>query len=240
MLVNGTDISVFHSTLLTKDIQTAEVTIFDDWLRQSPSPLYLGKQEKFKTIKLQFLIEDTSDYNCLVDIGNLIAQLEKCTLKFDDLAFYYDATIVNNDQANLIQDGSYIAENPDNFAYTQDVELKSPYAYLPTTSIAMPGTSQIITVSGNRQTAAIVTLTPTIDMGSVTLTGFGKAITVKNLHKNIAVIIDGEQGLITENGINKFADADMWDFPTLNPGANTINLSIPGAPLNIQYKPKFI
>ena len=240
MLVNGTDISVFHSTLLTKDIQTAEVTIFDDWLRQSLSPLYLGKQEKFKAIKLEFLIEDTSDYNCLTDIGNLIVQLEKCTLKFDDLAFYYNATIANKDHASLIQDGSYIAESPDNFAYTQNVELKAQYAYLPTVTITLTGTSQTITVQGNLQTAVIVTLTPTINIASATLTGFGKSITISNLHANIPVIIDGEQGLVTENGVNKFGDTDMWGFPTLQPSSNAVSISQSGIAVKIQYKPKFM
>lgn len=240
MLVNSIDISTYKAKLLSKDIQTSEVTIYDDWLRKSLSPIYFGKKETYKQIKLQFLVEDADEYNCLVDIGNLILQLEKSTIKFDNLAFYYDSTIVSKSHVSVIQNGSYIAENPQNLLYTQDVELRAPFAYLPSVIVLVSSQSQTITIQGNLKTTAIVTLIPSANIGSATITGFGKDITVRNLKTNIPVIVDGEQGLITENGVNKFSDSDIWDFPVLNPGANVITINVPGVTLNVQYKPKFM
>jgi len=229
MLINNIDISTFKATYLSKDIQTAEITIYDDWLRNALNPLYLSKQETYKQIKLQLLIKDIDDESSLNDISNLIKQFEKCTIKFDDLSFYYDCLIVNKSHVRIVKG-----------FYTLDIELKSGYAYLPAVAVTLSGTSQTVTVPGNLPTPAVVTLTPPINLASVTITGMGKPITVNNLHANTPVIIDGEQCLITESGLNKFAETDMWNFPTLQPGANTITSSTVNCVVKIAYKPKYI
>ena len=230
MLVNNIDISVFHATLLTKDIQTAEVIIFDDWLRQSLSPTYLGKQEQFKRIKLEILINDVTDDECLKNIGNLVLQLEKCTLSFNDLTYLYDCTISTKDHVALVEKGYFVLT----------VELKSGYGYLPEVIVNIVGTSQTITVLGNLPTPAIVILTSTINRASATITGLGKSITIRNFLANIPVIVDGETCLVTQSGINKFVDTDMWDFPSLQAGANPISINTTGVTVQIKYKPKFI
>ena len=40
--------------------------------------------------------------------------------------------------------------------------------------------------------------------------------------------------------VNKFADADLWAFPSLKQGASTIGISIVTADVSIAYKPKFL
>lgn len=240
MTVNGIDVSTFKAKLLNKDIQSADVTIYDDWLRQSLSPLYYGKKEQYKAIKLQFVVEDSTDDACLTDIGNLLLQLEKGTLKFDDSTFYYDATITNKDNSSLVQNGSYVLTNSNDKAYLQNVDLRAPCAYLPTVTVTLVGTSQSITIQGNLLAPAVVTLTPTVNLGSAIASGFGKDMTIKNFVANTPVIIDGEQGLVTQSGANKFGDTDMWAFPTLKPGANTISINQTGVAVKIQYKPRFM
>lgn len=229
MLVNNIDVATFKGKLLNKDIQLAEITIYDDWLRNALSPLYFGKQEKFKLITLQILIEDTSDENCLIDLGNLIRQFEKCTVKFDDISFYYNCTFASTDHERL-QKGYFLL----------NVKLKSAYAYLPTVTTILAGSSQTITVLGNLPTPAVIILTPSINVASVTITGMEKVITVKNLRANNPIIIDGEQYLVTENGLNKFTDTDMWKFPILQPGGNTISINSGSVAVQIKYKPNFM
>lgn len=211
MLINNIDISTFRATYLSKDIQSADVTIYDDWLRNALNPLFLGKQEKYKKIKLQLLIEDVDDESCLNDISNLIKQFEKCTIKFDDLSFYYDCLIANKSHVRIV-----------NGFYTLDVELKSGYAYKPEITETMNNVaSKTITVLGNLPTAAVVTIVPTIDMISATLTGLTKnPITVSNLHANTPVVIDGEKCIVTEADIDTFITAvtglNRWNFRKYN------------------------
>lgn len=231
MLINGIDIVNSHAQLLKKDIQTAEVVIYDDWLRNALNPLYLSKQETYKQLKLQLLIKDTDGEHCLTDISGLIKQLEKCTIKFDDLSFYYDCLIVSKSHKRLAQ-GRW---------YTLDVELKSGYAYKTAVTETLDHVaSKTITVPGNLPTPAIVTITAPINTSTLTLTGFKDSITVNNLLANIPRIIDGEACTVLQAGVNKFIDTDMWSFPVLQPGANTIATSNSNCVITISYKPKYI
>jgi len=231
VLVNNIDISNFKATLFKKNIQTATVIIYDDWLRNALTPLYLGKQETYKQIKIQLIIEDTSDESCLNDISNLIKQFEKCTVKFDDLSFYYDCTIVNKSHERIVST-----------FYILDIELKSGYAYKSAIIETLNHvSSKTITIPGNIQAPAIITITSPIDTISITLTGFGsESIIVKNLKANIPVVIDGEVCTVISNGLNKFIDTDMWEFPTLQIGSNTIGTSSANCVINISYKPRYV
>lgn len=211
MLVNGVDISTFKAKLLTKDIQPAQVTIYDDWLRNAINPLYMGKQETFKVLKLQFLVSDSSDENCLTDISNLVGQFEKCVVKFDDLSFYYDCTLTSSDSARLIQVGYF----------SLNIELKSRYAYKTAVSSTISGQSGTINVQGNLPSPAIVTLTPTQDIDNVSLAGLTKkAITVNTLHSGAPVTINSEKCTITEPDLDTImtsaTGSGKWMFRKYN------------------------
>lgn len=231
MLVNNVDISTYKAKLLTKNIQTAEVTIYDDWLRNALNPLYLGRQETFKSIRLQMLISDTTDNLCLTDISDLVSQLEKCTIKFNDVDFYYDCTLVSKEHTRLITAGYFGLE----------VELKSGYAYLAEVTENMDNMlSKEITVLGNLPSPAKITITADIGTISVTLSGFGGDITINDLTANVPIVIDGELGTILQNGSNKFGDVELWNFPFLQPGVRTISIDSEDCKISIKYKPKFI
>lgn len=141
MLINNTDISTFNATLMLKDIQTADVVIYDDWLRNALNPLFMGKQEQYKQIKMQLFIDDATDEQALTDISNLIKQSEKCTVKFDDIDFYYDCLITSKNHIRLTKG-----------KYTLDVQLKSGFAYKDAVTEPMVNvTSKVINVSGIHQ-----------------------------------------------------------------------------------------
>lgn len=229
MLVNGIDISTFKAKLLSKDIQTAEIIVYDDWLRQSLNPLDLGKKEKYKQIMLEICIDDITNEDALNDISNLLKQLEKCTIKFDDLSYYYDCIIVSK---------SHVMKSPGK--YILNAELKG-FAYkAEVTETLNHVSSKTINVPGNQEAPAIVTVTVPADTISLTITGLGDDITIKNLKANVPVIINGEDGTVLENGVNKYDDTEMWKFPELKPGANTITVSNANCIINIKYKPRWI
>ncbi|MFV9511802.1 phage distal tail protein [Tepidibacillus sp. LV47] len=225
MLVNSIDISNFKAKLLKKDIQTAEVVVYDDWLRNALNPLYLCKQEKYKQINLELFIKDTDDESALNDISNLVKQFEKCTIKFDDLNFYYDCLIVNKTHKRATKG-----------IYTLDIELKSGYAYKPEVVETLDHvTSKTLNVSGNLRTPAIVEITPTIDMAEITVAG----MKVKNLTANTKVIINSEDFTVLEGTANKYGDTE-GDFPFLVPGSNTITVSDANCVVYVKYKPRWL
>lgn len=101
--------------------------------------------------------------------------------------------------------------------------------------------TKTINVPGNTETPAIVEITPSVSIIDTVLTGLSdEPMTVKNLTGGKKLIIDGEEGTVTVDGINKFSDTDMWEFPRLKPGANTITVSRNNVDINIKYKPRFI
>jgi phage-related protein len=101
--------------------------------------------------------------------------------------------------------------------------------------------SKTINVPGNLATDAIVTVTVPIDTISITLTGLGEdPITIKNLKVNVPRIINGEDGTVLEGTTNKFGDTDLWEFPSLQPGSNTIGVSTANCIVEIKYKPRWI
>lgn len=207
MTIDGANISTFNAILLSKDIQPAKVEIYNDWLRNALNPIYEGKQETYKVIKISVLVKDENLNACITDISGLVKALEKCTIKFDDIFYYYDCVMSADAQSTLIDFNNY----------QLDVTLQSGYAYLPPVSTTLTGTSQTIAAQGNRPSPAVVTLTPSQDIGILNLSGLTKKpITVKNLHANVPVTIDGEKGLVTEANLDSMitseTGADHWIF----------------------------
>ena len=231
MLINGIDASTYGVTIYNRDIQPTEVVTYDDWLRNAACPTFVGQKEFFKKIIITFVLKGTTEQIVLENISGLIKLLEKCTILFDNLSFYYDCTLTT----------SKVTRYSPGTQQKLEVEMKSGYAYKSALTSTMDNvSSMIITTPGNLATPAIITITVPIDTVSLNINGFGQTMTINNLHASKATIIDGEACLVTENGINKFADADMWGFPILNPGVNTITLSTSNCTLNITYKPKYI
>lgn len=216
MTINGADIIQYHAILLSKHIQPAAVTTYADWLRHGLTPLNYGQKETFKIVKLTIYLEDTSEDAAADDISNLMTALKTCTLKFDDLEKYFDCTVADSlsDPDTMIRPG----------VHQLDVTLNSAYAYLPPVTVSLPGQSGTVTAQGNLPSPAIVTLTPTQDIGSVTLSGLTKKpITVSSLHAGAPVTIDGEAGLVTEPDLDTIMTSAMgagkWLFRKYSAGS---------------------
>lgn len=213
MLLNGIDINNYGATLLDKDIQTAEVITYQDWLRNAPNFIVTGQKETYKVIVCELMVKGTDDDDILEKISDFIKQAEKCTIRFDDTAFIYDAILKNKSHKRL---------GNSHKIYALHIEWQSGYAYLPDITETMNNVaSKTITVPGNLPTAAVVTIMPTIDTISATLTGLGKSpIIVNNLHANIPVVIDGEKCTVTEADIDTTltvaAGLNKWNFRKYN------------------------
>ena len=100
---------------------------------------------------------------------------------------------------------------------------------------------------------AIIEITPSFNIITLTIQGLAKLSTtgadspikINNLKNGEKIIIDGETGLVTEAGANKFADMDFWEFPAIQPGTNLIavtdsNNSTPQCNITIKYRSCYI
>lgn len=102
-------------------------------------------------------------------------------------------------------------------------------------------TEKTIFVKGNMETPCIVEITPKADLSEITLKGFGDdPIVVRNLVKGNTVVIDGIKGKVTVNGVNKFGDVELWEFPRLNRRVNKVLSCSDFCYIRILYKERCI
>ena len=129
--------------------------------------------------------------------------------------------------------------------------VADPFKYKDVISVVLENaSSSTLAVSGDYETPCIIELSPTGAITSYTIkgaardpvTGEVEDIVIKNLTAGKTVVIDGEACKVTENGMNKYGDTEMWEFPSLLPGSNVLTFQSSGAPCDvvIKYKPRYI
>jgi phage-related protein len=232
MLADGIDISIYGAELLNLDIQNATLNTQKDWLKKANAPIVLKQQLTYKIITTEIYIKGTTRENVLTKASVLKHLLKKATLQFDTMEYLYDCSLDNEKIEKTIR----------LYKIKLICTFSSGYAYKPAiTETLNHVSSKTINVPGNLATDAIVTVTVPIDTISLTLTGLGEdPITIKNLKANIPVIISGEDDTVLQSGANKFGDCDIWEFPSLQSGSNSIGVSTSNCIVQIQYKPRWI
>lgn len=171
MLINNVNIASFNTKLLKKDIQTAEIIIYEDWLRKAISPIFIDKEEKYKKISTEYLVKGSNDSEALINISTFIKSAEDCIIKFFDLDFYYNCFIADKSNTR-IREGIYRLK----------IDFKSSYAYKDeVVEILNNVTSKTVTASGNTKTPVILEITPNINLIDLTIGGFGEEFKIKNL-----------------------------------------------------------
>ena len=92
--------------------------------------------------------------------------------------------------------------------------------------ITFEGDEFRITNIGTAPTPCKITIIPQVDVVVLTIQGLSqKPIKVSHLNVNDILIIDAETREITINGEPAFNQYDGWEFPKLQPGENTIQIS---------------
>lgn len=229
MFINGIDIKNFNAKVQKKLIQPS--TIDYDIELISSMPLILNKKVKLKAIHVSIRFENSDRDKILNDISNLTSKISECDIKFKNLSHFYHCYLKESETIDTdFDDWLFLSLDFIAFEYSDEVVESLNRV-----------TSKTFNVTGNQLTPAIVEITPSIDLIDLTLTGLGEdPITIKNLKTNKKVIISGEDGTVTEEGVNKFNDSDLWDWPSLKPGTNTITVSKNSCNISIKYKPRYI
>ncbi|KGJ48072.1 hypothetical protein KD33_16750 [Clostridium sp. NCR] len=232
MLVNNIDIlKINNATLTGRDIQACNIVNFDEWLESSFNPHLNKQKESYSAITVTLLIEGISEDDVLLKISNIIAICKNGNLKFNDLNSIYNV-ILEKHQEKLVSEQSY----------ELTLNFKSTFKLGEEIDISINRvTSKIIDILGNTKTPCILEITPVIDMIDLKINGVSEdPLIIRNLKGNKTIIIDGIEGTVIQDGINKFADTDMWEFPFLVPGKNNITLSKDTCNITIKYNPRYI
>lgn len=231
MIVNGNGLELYKGTLEAVNIGTASRTVTKGFLTgKRLSPVKISDME-YQEIPIRLSVEINADSAEEFEVlkGELTSAMCECELKFIDMP---DRTYQ-----------SWLAAEPE---VNKDLPEIGTITY--SLNAVCCGEQKIKHFSdaltfeyeGNATAPAVLEVITDIGLNSLTIEGItGSSITVQNITKDIPLIIDGENGLITQNGINKFGDSNLWEFPRIKHGKNTVTLSTV-CTATLTYKPRFI
>ena len=69
---------------------------------------------------------------------------------------------------------------------------------------------------------------------------FGTCLSVLAIFGTILIIIDGILGEVKSNGINRFSDTNLIDFPKALPGNNVLEVSDNTCTVEVAFYPTFV
>lgn len=207
-----------------------------EWNEGELQPMLLESTVGFKKMSASIVIRGSNRDDIWKKSAEFISRLIKpCEIQFDGFEHYYYMVLTNASQA----------EQSLRRWHKATLELQG-YEY--GAEIAETTSEKTITINniGNLKAPAVIEIVPLINLVDITITGAvknlltdeSKDIVIKDLINGQKIIIDGESGLVTQAGENKFNDVDMWDFPMLMPGSNTITVD-KDVELTVRYKPRY-
>ena len=108
MLINGIELSSLGIELFDRVLYSNSIDTAQEWLDGDIQPTFIRQQDRFKTIKLEFLVLCSDEDEAFKRISSLTTLLKKATIKFDDLNFTFDTNIVNVGEPSRLKNGNFI------------------------------------------------------------------------------------------------------------------------------------
>lgn len=232
MLINNIDIKTKYNAILNeKKISSSKTNLNLEWLKGALTPMLLDTETKFCDIECKFTMEANAEDEFWQKFSEFTKDTIECIIKFNNINMLYKCYVKEIKEPTRI--------TPYNWEFTCNWV---GYKYKDEIVVDIrKELSKTIDVKGTLKTPCILEITPSIDLIDLVLNGLANdPIKIKNLHANKKIIIDGKEGTVTEEGINKFKDTDLWEFPFLNPGVNNITLSKNSCNVAIKYEPRYL
>lgn len=211
----------FHADL--KDFQVLPGDVESDAVQRDQTFIASYKRIVGKTALLSFIVYGENEDRLERNISSLISESKECTIKRESAKMLYRALLTNYSMESTGID--FLREVTFHFLVSQ---------HLPKETHVFTG-SKKIWVDGTAKADCIITIVPKSDLASFSILG----ITVQNLKAGIPFIIDGISRKVSANGINRWGDTNLVDFPSLSPGFQQIAGSA-DAKVVIEYYPTFI
>lgn len=187
---------------------------------------WLLSQQDVKPGNLQvtFLVYGSNRTVCSQHVSKLVAACKNCIISIDEDGCEYVSVLVG------------VSVIDTKVPYYDRVQLSfASVKRLPLVTVNASGGSTTITNVGDVASGMRLTITAQRSLSSAVVCG----ITVKNLSSGSQFIIDGLEGTVMCNGINRFLDTDLIDFPKIQPGSNRLTFDS-GVSLKIEYYPILI
>lgn len=232
MIVNDVNLKTKYGSKviwLKQEVKPRNVVTYTNWLDNAHDPVkYRENRYTDFEIYMDMLIKGSTKEECEKIMSNLMNDFDSGILQLDNMNFLYkfDFKIDNREIVRR-------------WLYHYEITL-SGYAKMGTQeSLSFTGTTYAFNVKGTAKTPAVLYLSSDIGLNYLTISGMtDEPITVNNVELGSQIVIDGEQGIITENSDNIAGKCDFWEFPALKPGTVQITLSS-SCTAELKYYPRY-
>ena len=182
------------------------------------------KTETYRPLIVKVLFKGSSRVEILKNISKFVEESKECIFYRDNL--YYEVEIADSTEPEILNPNTYIIE----FSYSVlDV-------YEAERSITT-NTSKSINISSPKPCYANLEISANTNVISAVISINDIDITVKNIKGNETVYIGS--GKVTAGGKPKIEDVDIWEFPILNPGSNTIKVNRSDVSVTVKYNERW-
>lgn len=244
MKINGWDIANAGSYQLKSVIEPHSIANESEWARGSPVPVLLKNKIGFQTLKLILVVKGEGREGIRKNCSTILSRLAAPVQLLVDNRRYRFCGILKKHSINEITENRWHDLTLEFNGYEYDAKADGA----PFEESASGVKETVVTNPGNIISPAIVEITPQIGLAELTVSGISRdpdtgedlPVTIRSLGTGKKIILDGESGLMTEDGELKAADIDIWALPSLLPGSNTITLSSERADIKVKYYPRFM
>lgn len=228
MFINEVPLSDFSAKLLKRRITPLQVEAYSFWPKKALLP-FIAQVKGYYYKRLELELELGGNANQIeTNKSRLIKALTSASVAFRELDHVFTGVIESTGVGNQIHGFEVLHVSMLVYPHEDQREV-----------LINGKLEDTIYLDSNHETPVIIELTPAGNLASVSLAGFGEDITLANLTGGKTVILDGEKGLITEDGLNKWQDFESWGFPRLIPGENIITLSSDTLDITVKFKPRW-
>lgn len=230
MTINGWDIASVGAKQWNVRRGYSQITNKSEWTAGSYNPVVLPSEIGFKTLQIVILVKALNKEAVQLGISSILARLkDPAEIVLDNMTRIFFGYLKSYTADESTQRRSYpfhrLTLNLEGFEYSEQVT-------------ASGGPSFTVNNPGTVRTPVILTVNPTQAAGSITVSGLGDDIVLKNVVSGRAIEINGETGVMKSN--NAVANFDIWTLPTVEPGSNTVSLSSSFATATVTFKPRYM
>lgn len=209
-----------------------------EWARGHPTPVLFKNEIGFKTLKITLMIKVNGRQNILERCSKILSHLlEPAELILDGFEHRFYGVLKKHTHSERVMKRWH----------TLTLEFDC-YEFQPEVSQTFSGLMEMtVNNPGNILTPAIIEITPQIGVSQITLTGICRdantgedlPVILKELETGKKIVLDGETGLITQDGTLK-TEAEIWSLPALLPGENKITATSNRMDIAVRFRPRFM
>lgn len=228
--MNGVACIRFKATLLHREFTPVNIVNHDEWLDGAVQPIELKESTfSYSKITLKYFVEGVNEKDTLKNISNLIKSHIKSVVTFSDLNYRFNTKLTGQPTLNHIKDQFYEVT----------LTLQSDFKLDQDKSITV-NSNESIECKSNVDTPAKITITSEDNIENLEITLNDDTYVISSLKNGDVLEINGDDYTIKYNGVDDLSLVDIWRFPVLKSGSNTITINKENISVKIDYTERFI